>query len=108
MSACELSALLAQSMAGFVDYFPGYMAKSGVFAAYCAHRMLPVMPEDGRSEADGIRCGTHYYNAGGQATAPHREPQAIADLAWEWYQGHSLERHAGVFARSLSEGHRPE
>ncbi len=101
MSACELSALLSQSMAGFVAYSPGYMAKSGVFAAYCAHRMLPVMPQDGRSQSDGIRCGTHYYNVGVAAPLANREPQAIADLAWEWYQGHSLQRHATVFATSL-------
>ena len=96
MEPCELSALLSQSMAGFVNYGPGCMAKSGVFAAYCAHRMLPVMPADGRSEADGIVCGRDYYSVMDMAAAP--EPQSIADSAWNWYQGHSLKKHARAFA----------
>ena len=99
MEAHELSALLSRSMAGFVDYFPGYLAKSSIFAAYCAHRMLPVIPEDGPSE-DGIFRGRHFYSAAD--TAPPLEAQTIADAAWNWYRGHSLRQHAVLIARSLS------
>jgi hypothetical protein len=101
----ELNSLLSQSLAGFLDYSPAYMGKSGVFAAYCAHAMLPVSPRQGDSEDDGIRCGVTYYSP----TAPaihldERAMQAVADAAWQWYQGHSLLSHARVFARALREG----
>jgi hypothetical protein len=104
LSADQLSPLLSQSMTGFVDYSPGYMAKSAVFAAYCAHRMLPVLPQDGCSESDGIRCGVHYYNVGGAAAsgASAPPPQAIADAAWRWYHGHSLRSHARAFAAAVA------
>jgi hypothetical protein len=98
MNGCELSALLLQSMAGFVNHLPGDLGKSGVFAAYCAHRMLPVTPQDLRSEADGIARGIHYYSAREESRSATAEPQAIADAAWNWYRGHSLQRHARAFA----------
>jgi hypothetical protein len=107
MEGGDLNALLSQSMAGFVGYFPEYMGKSAVLAAYCAHRMLVVVPEDGRSEADGVRCGIHYYNVGApDGAAP--EPQTIADAAWNWYQAHSLRSHARTFAGALAQAEPPK
>ena len=104
MPAAELSRLLSESMAGYVSYSSGFMAKSSVLAAYCAHRMVPLTAEEGCSEADGLRCGVHYYNAAGRAGlyASSPQPQAIADAAWHWYQGHALTNHAAMF--SLAEG----
>jgi hypothetical protein len=106
MEACQLSALLSSSMAGFVDYPPEYLGKSGVFAAYCAHRLLAVLAvpaEGGRAAADGIECGLHYYGAGRRESAgiaPEKR-QAIADAGWKWYRGHSLKSHARTFAGAL-------
>lgn len=103
MDASDLSSLLSNSVAGFLDYYPGYLAKSGVFAAYCAHRLTPVAPIDNRSDADGIASGIHYYsvqdNTGAALGSPNA--QSIADAAWNWYQGHSLNSHAITFAEIL-------
>ena len=106
MGASELSLLLSGTMAGFVDYYPGYFGKSGVFAAYCAHRMIPVTPGDGRSKEDGIECGVHYYGVGGKdgITRGPANAQSIADAAWAWYQGHSRMSHARAFAALLGNG----
>ena len=100
MGANDLSLLLSNSVAGFMDYpGRGYLAKSGVFAAYCAHGVIPVTPGDEGSEADGIGCGVHYYSVeGNQESADLAKMQSIADAAWNWYQGHSLRCHARVFA----------
>jgi hypothetical protein len=106
LGAAELSLLLAGAMAGFVDYPPRYLGKSGVFAAYCAHRLIPVVPvgADGHlSAADGIECGVHYCGVAGekgQEFVPSN-PQTMADSAWQWYQGHSLKHHARAFTRTL-------
>jgi hypothetical protein len=100
MSASDLSVLLSRCGAGFLNYFPECLGKSGVFAAYCAHRLLTVTAEDYRSEADGVRCGVHYFDvAGSQRLAISSvNAQSIADAAWNWYRGHSLKRHARAFA----------
>ena len=103
MGASDLSALLSHSTAGFAHHFPGYMAKSGVFASYCAHRLVPVTAGDGRSKADGIECGIHYCSVEGkpESELAMEDAQRIADAAREWYQGHSMQAHARVFAREL-------
>ncbi len=44
LGARDLSLLLADCVAGFVAYPRAFLAKSGVFAAYCAHRLMPVLP----------------------------------------------------------------
>jgi hypothetical protein len=105
MGAAELSLLLSSSMAGFLDYPPEFLGKSSIFAAYCAHRLLPVLPDTGggcRPEADGIECGVHYCGVaknGQEFVAAN--PQRIADAAWKWYQGHSRMSHARAFADAL-------
>jgi len=103
MNAPELSSLLSNSVAGFLSYYPGCLAKSSVFAAYCAHRLVPVAPIDNRSDADGIASGIHYYCVEDSNGAGLGSPnaQSIADAAWNWYQGHSLKSHAREFASAL-------
>jgi hypothetical protein len=102
LSAREVSAILDQARAGFVDYFSGYLAKSTIFAAYCAHGLLSVFPQENASEADGIRCGEHYVTvrellAGKDDSAWQR----IADNARRWYEAHDLRSTASVVARVL-------
>lgn len=102
MSASELSSLLAESFAGFIDYPDGCLAKSSVFASYAAHRLVPVTARDNRSEADGLFRGTHYYcveNSNGHESL--QKLQSIADAAWNWYQGHSVRCHARAFAEMI-------
>jgi hypothetical protein len=103
MSVSDLSVLLSRSTAGFVHDFPRCLGKSGVFASYCAHRLMPVTSSDCLSEADGIRCGTHYYSVDGkpESELTMADAQRIADAANEWYQGHRLQGHARVFALAL-------
>jgi hypothetical protein len=110
LGAVELSALLLGATAGFVDYSTGYLGKSGVFAAYCAHRLVAVVPVDGDgrlSAADGVECGVHYCGVaenGGSNAAEFAagNPQGMADAAWEWYQGHTLRSHARLLAAAVA------
>jgi len=101
-SAEEISRVLAESTAGFVSYFDGYLAKSGIFAAYCAHGLLPIVARRNRSELDGIRAGSEYLTA--STLSDHIAPtemQAIADRARAWYEKHSLARTATSLASVL-------
>jgi hypothetical protein len=109
MDATEVSSLLSRSTAGFVTYQHAFLAKSSVFGAYCAHRIIPVVPwMPGRSqrEADGIQCGVQYHGVSGKQEAELQltQKQSIADAAWEWYKSHSLRCHARAFADTLLSG----
>jgi hypothetical protein len=109
MDTSDLSSLLSGSMAGFITYSPESLAKSGVFASYCAHRLIPVVPampaSHGRSEPDGIESGTHYHRVDGRQGGEglKADTQSIADAAWEWYRGHSLKSIAQALAGVLCE-----
>lgn len=83
LPASEVSRLLLGSFAGFLAYPSGFLPKSTIFAAYCAHGLLPVHPGDTKDKGDA---------------------QAAADAARKWYLGHSLARQADLFHRLLGDG----
>jgi hypothetical protein len=100
LPAEEISHILANSLVGFFDYPDRFLAKSGVFAAYCAHKLLPVSSHH-RMQRDGIAAGKHYW-VPDRATIGLKElveMQAIADCAYTWYQSHNLLIHAKKFAK---------
>ena len=92
LSAPEISEILLNSFAGFFNYHLEYLAKSGVFAAYCAHGMLTVSPRVYASTQDGIEPGKHYWVFSDRITeiTDCVEAQAIASHAYNWYQTHNL------------------
>ena len=98
----EISWLLSDSIVGFFDYSIEFLAKSGLFAAYCAHRLLPVGAFYPGKDVDGLISGKHYWIADA-----HPEPmnlilgQLVADNAYTWYQQHQLSVQAQVFINSL-------
>jgi hypothetical protein len=91
LPAGEVSRLLLGSAAGFLAYPPDFLAKSTIFAAYCAHGVAPVCAWDRPAGAPPIPCWT---GAG--------DPAAAAAAAHAWYQGHSLERQAARFREILA------
>ena len=103
LPAAKLSRLLADSLAAFIDYFPAYLSKSTVFAAYCAHGILPVCPRDAASEADGLVGGQHDLLSRARAVGAHRL-QEIADSARRWYATHDLRVDGQVFGAALRAG----
>ncbi|MGL4617551.1 glycosyltransferase family 1 protein [Chroococcidiopsis sp.] len=92
LSAPEISEILLNSFAGFFNYHLEYLAKSGVFAAYCAHGILTVSPRVYTSTQDGIEPGKHYWVFSDRITeiTDCVEVQAIASHAYTWYQTHNL------------------
>jgi hypothetical protein len=102
--ATEVSHFLAESMAGFLTYFEDSLAKSGIFAAYCAHGMLPVMAGRGASEPDGISSGSEYLSVLDMPeNMTEAEMQTVADNAQLWYRKHSLEETAANMAGLILE-----
>ena len=90
LPAPEASALFAQSLAGYFDYNAPYLGKSGIFAAYCAHGIVPVTFPANRDAGEGLRAGEHYL-AGADDPASF---DAVSRAAHAWYREHRLEIHA--------------
>lgn len=103
LSAAEISSILSTSLVGFFNYNPEFLAKSTIFAAYCAHGLLPVSPQGSALPVDSIEVGKHYWMPEGSTTGLKelQQMQAIADHAYTWYQTHNLSVHARIFFRHL-------
>jgi hypothetical protein len=100
----EVSAILSEAIAGFFDYAPAFLGKSGIFAAYCAHRILPISAQMTSHIEDGLYPGQHYllpdqYSAGGEDGVIL---QAIANNANFWYSCHSLPIQSKTFFQVLN------
>jgi len=85
----EVGRLMEDALFGLLAYPVEYVSKSGVFAAYCAHGICPVLISKNYVQADGLVAGSHYLpgvpDAGALSKAQH-----IGRAAWEWYRPHSV------------------
>ena len=91
----EISHFLSDALVGFLCYPNQFLAKSGVFAAYCAHRLLPVCVSERGENEDGLEAGKNYYLLDtAQTTFNISLQQVIADNAHNWYQQHSVKVQA--------------
>jgi len=101
----EVSDVLLDSVAGVIDYPASMLGKSTIFAAYCSHRMIPIVANygDGRP-ADGLAAGTHYWLSRiATEQVSMASGQLMADRTLDWYQAHDLSVHAKALAACLAE-----
>lgn len=104
-AATVISQLLAESLAGIVySTDNGRLAKSGVFATYCAHGMVPIVTQAKAPLLDGLQAETHFLFAGMQAKSLAMERlQAIADSGHQWYSNHNQANTFKCFLLQLSD-----
>ncbi|HEY9850409.1 MAG TPA: hypothetical protein V6D28_13165 [Leptolyngbyaceae cyanobacterium] len=103
-TAQEISTILLSSIAGFFDYNTEYLAKSTIFAAYCAHGLIPIGIFYSDLEFNGLSAGKHYWLEDRPTGRLNLEvAQAIANNAHAWYQTHNLSVHAQIFATQFKE-----
>lgn len=99
LPAAEVSARMLAARAGFLSYPIAFLPKSSIFAAYCAHGLLPVcagkVAESGRPP---------HWNPSLEADSSLQE---LADAARAWYLGHSVARQAESFRDLLLPALRP-
>lgn len=97
-----ISKIIRSSRVGMMNYFPGHLAKSGVFAAYSALGVVPLLPLLNESDRDGCRAGRNYLIPE-QVTKDmsYKTLQQIAENAWRWYQTHNLSQTASIYADVL-------
>jgi len=103
LPGAEVSRLLLDAVAGVIDYPASMLGKSTIFAAYCAHRVMPIVAPYGDSTpADGLEADRHYWLTDVQSSRLSLDAgQVIADNAFAWYQSHTLAAHAETFAACL-------
>jgi hypothetical protein len=99
MGECSTHAIqeiLATSMFGFLVYDPMRLAKSGIFAAYCAYGVVPINLTAQNIRIDGLAVGDQYITP--EYIYYHSASldllQEISNAAYSWYSEHNLPRHA--------------
>lgn len=103
LPATEISRLMLDSRIGFFNYPDRYLAKSGVFAAYCAHGLAPVCAGFHSEEIDGIKASTQFIAINHSFEfLDQGRLQSIADAAHAWYAPHSIQQQAKRFFACLN------
>lgn len=102
LPAGEVSDWLCRSRLGFISYPSTYLEKSGIFAAYAAHGVVPVLPQRSMMpQALGVIGNQHYVcPVGGEIAVSFLEERSRDVYAW--YQGHHTSEHARTFAKLFS------
>jgi len=98
LEAPWVSAVLRNSLFGFVSLEPDRLGKSSVFASFCAHGVCPIVSGVGTGEEDGLVEGVHYLLADQFAPCADDRLEAIASSAFRWYQEHPARVQARRYA----------
>lgn len=97
-----VSEILSDSIVGFFNYPPGYLAKSGVFASYCSHGVIPIGHWKSSQISDGVEEKVHFWLVDRYGQKMNlKDGQVAANNAFTWYQGHRLSVQAKKFADFL-------
>ena len=101
--AAMISQLLSNSLAGIVySTDNGRLAKSGVFATYCAHGLVPIVTHNESPLRDGLQVNEQFLFAGLRAQPLAMAPmQAIATAAHQWYGNHNQTNTVKTIAAQL-------
>lgn len=101
----KISAILQDSWVGFFNYPLDFLTRSGTFAAYCAHGVIPVGTKYYAwiKEDDGLIENQHYW-LGDNLTKKlnFHIGENIAANAYNWYQTHTLSKQAETFVKILT------
>lgn len=100
----ELRAVFSQVQFGYVSHPLSSLAKSGVFAAYCAQGTVPVLADGCPDPADGLQDGVQVVSARTAEAARRSGWESCSRAAWNWYRTHSLRVHAERYARWMGVG----
>ena len=101
--ARQVSHHLSNTLAGLIDYPPDYLAKSSIFAAYCAHGVLPINTRFTGVNTDGLEVQKHYWvPAIAKDSVSSLRAQAIADMAHGWYKTHNMAIQTVIFQKLIS------
>jgi hypothetical protein len=99
LPVAEFPGVLSAAMFGFVHHPSFCLAKSSIFASYCAHGVIPVIAESFVGEVDGLTEGLHLVTPMTAAVAKIAGWEACSRAAWKWYMTHRVRLHAEEYAK---------
>jgi hypothetical protein len=102
LAIADLAGELSRARLGFLPHAATYLAKSSIFAAYCAQGTVPViaLPFDG--EVDGLKDGVHLISPRTVDAAIASGLDRCSRAAWQWYSQHRIHAHAATYAHWLN------
>jgi len=102
LSPVRVSEVLQKVKFGFVAYPLHVIGKSGVFAAYAAHGVVPIVFSDKPGQCDGLQQGRHLLD--GLKLERGIGNHLLASIQSElrvWYASHSLRVQADVVEKMI-------
>lgn len=101
LPAEEVSERFLEARIAFIDYFPSFYGKSGVFAASAAHGTPPILAVS-RGASEGLRIGEHFWDLSAARLANRVEAgmrlSQMSQSILSWYKQHNTWQHAQVLA----------
>ena len=91
--AATIRSRLIAARFGMMHYNADFLAKSSIFAAYCAFGVIPVCLSESDGSIDGVQPGKTYLKLGAASLPMVLDPSTLDTLqaaAHEWYMPHSL------------------
>jgi hypothetical protein len=76
-----------------------YVARSGVFAVYCAHGFCPVVLSRGDAPSGGLQAGQYYLPS--VPTCDADKAQQVGEGAWGLHQLHGVASHVANLRQFL-------
>jgi hypothetical protein len=98
-----VSELLERTRFGFIAYPLDFIGKSGVFAAYAAHGVVPIVLSDKHGAFDGLQPARHFFDGLRLGTGADAQDLALLqDNLLRWYTSHSVKVQADFIMDSIS------
>ena len=103
LDEAELATVLSRARYGFVYHAADSLAKSSIFASYCAQGTVPLIATPFTGEVDGLRDGIHLLSTRTAKTAQVSKLDRYSNAAWQWYSTHGIHVHAETYAAWLKQ-----
>lgn len=100
LTSAGVEELLSSASYGILTYPSEFVSKSGVFAAYCAHGVTPIVISESYKGADALVPGEHYLKRSFLSRGERSELTVsnVRASAFSWYQSHSVSKHIEITA----------
>jgi len=98
-----VSELFQRARFGFLVYPLDFIGKSGVFAAYAAHGVVPIVLSEKQGTFDGLQPSHHFLD--GLRLGASADANKLASIQyelWRWYASHSLKVQAEFLSKTIS------
>lgn len=102
LPASEVGEIMQNARFGFFTYPTTYLGKSGIFAAYASHGLVPItVDENDETNEDQLQLNNHFLTCG---AIPRNVDSitAIGEQIHAWYAEHCLEVQARKYAVMLT------